>query len=117
MTFFELYRIGIPIFVPSIRLLNRWELQRHVMSERVYWRHAPSPLRMPSSPNPNSLTDQAALEHWLKLSTEEWEEEQRQVNQRLNEWPLERHAAAAASAIARGDAPVTLCEDPSILRI
>ena len=68
MTFFELYRIGIPIFVPSIRLLNRWELQRHVMSERVYWRHAPSPLRMPSSPNPNSLTDQAALEHWLKLS-------------------------------------------------
>jgi hypothetical protein len=68
MTFFELYRIGIPIFVPSLALLVKWELQRHVMSERVYWKHAPSPLRNPTSPNPNSLQDRAALEHWIKLS-------------------------------------------------
>ena len=61
-------RIGIPIFVPSIELLTRWELQRHVMSERVYWKHAPSPLRVPSTPNPNALTDRAALDHWLRLS-------------------------------------------------
>jgi hypothetical protein len=68
MTFFELYRIGIPIFVPSLKLLTRWELQRHVMSERVYWRHAPSPLLTPSTPNPNSLSDPAAIEHWVQLS-------------------------------------------------
>jgi hypothetical protein len=68
MTFFELYRIGIPIFVPSLELLVRWELQRHVMSERVYWRHAPSPLLRAPTPNPNSLQDPRALEHWIKLS-------------------------------------------------
>ena len=32
MTFFELYRMGLPIFVPSLALLVRWELQRHVLS-------------------------------------------------------------------------------------
>ena len=68
MTFFELYRIGIPIFVPSLSLLVRWERQHHVMSERVYWRRAPSPLRTPSVPNPNSMQDRAALEHWIQLS-------------------------------------------------
>jgi len=68
MTFFELYRIGIPIFVPSLALLVRWELQRHVMSERVYWKHTPSPLRAPFTPDPNSLQDRTALEHWLRLS-------------------------------------------------
>ena len=96
MTFFELYRIGIPIFVPSLALLVRaarprwalpsactcprrrspppppaqvrWELQRHVMSERVYWKHTPSPLSVPSTPDPNALQDRAALEHWLRLS-------------------------------------------------
>ena len=68
MTFFELYRIGIPIFVPSLSLLVKWELQRHVMSERVYWRHTPSPLRHPNTPDPNSLQDRKAVEYWLKLS-------------------------------------------------
>ena len=47
--------------VPSLALLVKWELQRHVMSERVYWKHAPSPLRKPNAPNPNSLQDRAAL--------------------------------------------------------
>lgn len=61
-------RIGIPIFVPSLELLVRWELQRHVMSERVYWKHAPSPLLRAATPNPNSLQDQKALDHWIKLS-------------------------------------------------
>jgi len=49
-------------------LLVKWELQRHVMSERVYWRHTPSPLRKPSTPDPNSLSDRHAIEHWLRLS-------------------------------------------------
>jgi len=68
MTFFELYRIGIPIYVPSLALLVKWELQRHVMSERVYWKHTPSPLRRPTAPDPNSLQDPRALEHWIRLS-------------------------------------------------
>ena len=67
MTFFELYRMGIPIFVPSLALLVRWEQQRHIMSERVYWKQTPSPLLKPSTPDPNSLQDRAALEHWLRL--------------------------------------------------
>lgn len=62
------YRIGIPIFVPSLSLLVEWELAHHVMSERVYWKHTPSPLRSPSTPDPNSLDDQAAVKHWLQLS-------------------------------------------------
>ena len=37
-------------------------------AERVYWKHTPSPLRRPSTPDPNSLQDASALEHWLKLS-------------------------------------------------
>ena len=61
-------RIGIPIFVPSLELLVQWELQRHVMSERVYWKHAPSPLRRPTSPNPNSLQGLNALNYWIQLS-------------------------------------------------
>ena len=67
----QLYRIGIPIFVPSLSLLVRWELQRHVMSERVYWKHAPCPITNPrtcTTPNPNALQDRTALEHWLRLS-------------------------------------------------
>jgi hypothetical protein len=68
MTFFELYRMGIPIFVPSLALLVRWEQQSHIMSERIYWKRTPSPLLKPSTPDPNSLQDRAALEHWLRLS-------------------------------------------------
>ena len=68
MSFFELYRLGIPLFAPSLQLLLKWELAAAVMSERVYWRYAPSPLRSPTTPTPNSRTDRHALEHWLPLS-------------------------------------------------
>jgi len=67
MTFFELYRMAVPIFAPSLELLTKWELHSRVMSERVYWRYAPSPLRTPASPNPNALNNKASLAHWLKL--------------------------------------------------
>ena len=67
MTFFELYRMGIPIFTPSLALLIKWELHQHVLSERVYWKHTPSPLHRPSTPDPNSLQDRTALEYWLRL--------------------------------------------------
>ena len=39
-----------------------------VMSERIYWRYAPSPLRQPFTPNPNARNDRASLAHWLPLS-------------------------------------------------
>lgn len=38
------------------------------MSERIYWRYTPSPLRSPYTPNPNARHDRAALAHWLPLS-------------------------------------------------
>ena len=38
------------------------------MSERIYWRYAPSPLRQPFTPNPNARNDRASLAHWLPLS-------------------------------------------------
>ena len=38
------------------------------MSERVYWKHTPSPLRRPTTHDQNSLQDPKALEHWLRLS-------------------------------------------------
>ena len=38
------------------------------MSERIYWRYAPSPLRQPFTPNPNERNDRASLAHWLPLS-------------------------------------------------
>ena len=38
------------------------------MSERIYWRYAPSPLRQPFTPNPNARHDRASLAYWLPLS-------------------------------------------------
>ena len=68
MSFFELYRMALPLFFPSSALLARWERQQHVLSERVYWRFANSPLRRPPTPNPNSLQDANAVDHWVRLS-------------------------------------------------
>jgi len=68
MTFFELYRMAVPLFVPSVSLLTQWELSARVLTERVYWKHAPSPLRRPRSANPNAVGDKAALEHWIPKS-------------------------------------------------
>ena len=42
----------MPLFYPSVALLTKWELGAAVMSERIYWRYASSPLRQPFTPNP-----------------------------------------------------------------
>ena len=68
MSFFELYRMNVPLFYPSVALLTKWELGAAVMSERIYWRYASSPLRQPFTPNPNARHDRASLAHWLPLS-------------------------------------------------
>ena len=36
MHLFELYRMNVPLFAPSVALLARWEVTRHVVAERVY---------------------------------------------------------------------------------
>ena len=67
MSFFELYRMGIPLFYPSLSLLTKWEVQHRVLTERIYWKFAPSPLRTPPTPNPNEQHETKALAHWLSL--------------------------------------------------
>jgi len=36
MTFFELYRIGLPMFAPSPELLTQWHLDYNVLNERTW---------------------------------------------------------------------------------
>jgi hypothetical protein len=36
MTMFELYRIGVPLFVPSSDLLARWHVDIGMLKERTY---------------------------------------------------------------------------------
>lgn len=36
MSFFEYYRMGIPLFVPSQKLLLEWDEKYDVLSERIY---------------------------------------------------------------------------------
>ena len=82
MHFFELYRMNVPLFAPSVALLASWELERHVMAERVYWPGAEEALygrdaggarvqrpRWPPHPfEPNAMKDPVAVAYWLKFS-------------------------------------------------
>ena len=52
----------------TICYVMRCQVSSHVLAERVYWRHAPSPLRSPSTPNPNDLQHEKAIGHWLRLA-------------------------------------------------
>ena len=58
---------GYPSFYPSLSLLTKWEVQHRVLTERIYWKFAPSPLRTPPTPNPNEQHETKALAHWLSL--------------------------------------------------
>lgn len=65
MTFFELYRQNIPIFVPSKELLLKWHAEYDILFERVYG----LPLALPSgmggpSPNSDALAD---VSHWMQF--------------------------------------------------
>eukprot|EP00908_Phaeocystis_cordata_P002738 Transcript_12981.p1 GENE.Transcript_12981~~Transcript_12981.p1 ORF type:complete len:545 (+),score=135.74 Transcript_12981:94-1728(+) len=70
MSFFELYRMNIPIFAPSVDLLVSWEQKQHVMAERIYWSGAPRPTTYPNTTllSPNTRKRKGALQHWLALS-------------------------------------------------
>ncbi|KAG2388533.1 hypothetical protein C9374_000697 [Naegleria lovaniensis] len=67
MSFFEYYRLNIPLFVPSLSLMIKWQLEHNNMWERVYG----DPERVVKmddgipSPYENS---KASLEYWLKYS-------------------------------------------------
>tara|TARA_B110001452_G_scaffold78343_2_gene63880 strand:+ start:308 stop:1945 length:1638 start_codon:yes stop_codon:yes gene_type:complete len=70
MSFFELYRMNVPLFAPSVALLVDWEEQNHVMAERIYWSRAPRPTSYPNTTklSPNTRKSRAAMEYWLALS-------------------------------------------------
>lgn len=76
MTFFELYRMNIPLFVPSLDLLIEWHMQSNILNEltwnRVYGRPGPSPLppapAYASWPDPNDDHNIESLRFWLAKS-------------------------------------------------
>jgi hypothetical protein len=68
MSFFELYRMNIPIWVPDVSLLSSWEQKERILKERVYWSKTPLPVNPKVSFNPNDLKNIKAIEHWVALS-------------------------------------------------
>eukprot|EP00741_Cyanophora_paradoxa_P002856 tig00000640_g2772.t1 len=53
MSWFEYYRMNIPLFFPSLKLLIQWEVEYGITQERIYGR--PEPIVAPYTPfNPNS---------------------------------------------------------------
>ena len=63
MSFFEFYRMNIPIFVPTAELLTEWVFTHGVMWERIYG--APERLYNVSS-EPDSPNDNRSLWYWLQ---------------------------------------------------
>ena len=72
MSLFELYRMNVPLFAPSLALLVEWEMAHAVMAERVYWSAAPRPAELKANdtatPYPNGRKSRKALTYWLALS-------------------------------------------------
>ena len=66
MGVFAFYRLNIPIFAPSLKLLLEWQRDHDIMWERIYgW---PEPLVTPpvGVPSPNSESPEA-VRYWLGL--------------------------------------------------
>jgi hypothetical protein len=78
MSFFEQYRMGIPLIAPGVKLLARWQLQYGLVSERTWdmvFRHvAPSGSAVAKHPlanipyDPNDEQTLEAIEYWLQFS-------------------------------------------------
>ena len=64
ISFFELYRANIPIFIPSCELLTRWTLEHGIMWERVYG----TPPRLVHSDEPDAPHTNESLHYWLSKS-------------------------------------------------
>lgn len=81
MSVFEYYRMGLPIFAPSLDLLTEWQTS-HLLLDEASWAcciKCGSDCRGPSlieahinSPHlgtdPNNLTDKHSMRHWLQFS-------------------------------------------------
>jgi hypothetical protein len=76
MSFFEQYRMGVPIIAPSQRLMARWHIEYGLVAERTWdmtFRHRRG-LRsvLPQHPHsdipfdPNDDTDEAAVAWWIQ---------------------------------------------------
>ena len=63
MSFFEFYRMNIPLFVPSKKLLVDWQLKYNNMFERVYG-NPKRLIKVDNVPNPNT-NQKETLEYWL----------------------------------------------------
>ena len=80
MSFFEYYRMGIPMIIPTARLLTQWHVQYNVLNERTWDlvnhnptvrvskipRHINSTCRFHSDPNNN--VDVEVIQEWVSLS-------------------------------------------------
>lgn len=64
MSFFELYRLGVPILVPSEKLLLRWMRDHRMLFERIYGEPANVLSRKTTAPSPNSFRVEDA-KHWI----------------------------------------------------
>tara|TARA_B100001094_G_C17948229_1_gene679154 strand:+ start:260 stop:829 length:570 start_codon:yes stop_codon:yes gene_type:complete len=67
MHLFELYRMNIPLFAPSIALLTSWTLQGHAMQDRIYWKGTPKSSFNASEYSPNDKSERATA-YWLQYS-------------------------------------------------
>ena len=67
MLFGELYTMAMPIFLPAISLLTRWNQQYDLMCERVTWPMAREPLNPPHPFSPSSIEPQAVA-YWMRFS-------------------------------------------------
>lgn len=67
MSFFEFYRLSIPILVPSKALLLKWVHHYGILWERSYG-NPPRPTNLPLTkiPDPNS-NDLEAMGHWMQF--------------------------------------------------
>lgn len=80
MSFFEFYRMEIPLFVPSVALLTEWQIKYNILHEkswnsvfgRKHLRHSAIPKSLHSKSamkhDPNNDADRSALLEWLPLS-------------------------------------------------
>ena len=74
MTFFELYRMNIPLLVPSKRLMIEWHLQHNLLSEMTWPAPPGQPSPLPPAPgyehwpDPNNSTDVRSLDFWLSFA-------------------------------------------------
>ena len=79
MSLFEYYRMGIPLFVPSVKLLTKWHRQYRVLNERTWMSvfgtpvdHSPLPRHDASncslSTDPNNDYSDKAVHEWIALS-------------------------------------------------